>query len=162
MSSTVLDPCVAINGDGIAYREFSCDYPQLQPFYFEFEKKYDPIPVLDWMRYHSMAPVYAVVLYGVLIATGQYAMRNREAWNWRRFMALWNLTLSVFSWIGMFRTLPQLLHNLYYMSVRDNLCMDRKFPSLHLYQRRYFVEHLLVSFTVSSQLLLVVRFNLLQ
>lgn len=124
MSSTVLDPCVAINGDGIAYREFSCDYPQLQPFYFEFEKKYDPIPVLDWMRYHSMAPVYAVVLYGVLIATGQYAMRNREAWNWRRFMALWNLTLSVFSWIGMFRTLPQLLHNLYYMSIRDNLCMD--------------------------------------
>ena len=42
-------------------------------------------------------------------------------------MAFWNLGLSVFSWIGMARTLPQLLHNLYYMSLRDNLCMDRKF-----------------------------------
>lgn len=29
------DPCVAINGAGLAYREFSCDYPQLEPFYFE-------------------------------------------------------------------------------------------------------------------------------
>jgi len=38
--------------------------------------------------------------------------------------------LSVFSWIGMARTLPQLLHNLYYMSVRDNLCMDRKYLTL--------------------------------
>ena len=30
------DPCIAINGAGIAYREFSCDYPQLEPFYFEY------------------------------------------------------------------------------------------------------------------------------
>jgi elongation of very long chain fatty acids protein 6 len=64
--------------------------------------------------------------YGLLIMTGQYTMQNRESWNWRRVMAFWNLGLSVFSWIGMARTLPQLLHNLYYMSVRDNLCTDRK------------------------------------
>jgi len=118
------DPCIAINGAGLAYREISCDYPQLEPFYFEFEKNYDPFPVLDWMIHHSMIPVAAVVAYGILIATGQYAMRNREPWNWRRTMALWNLSLSVFSWIGMCRTLPQLLHNLYYRSVRDNLCLD--------------------------------------
>lgn len=32
---SALDPCVAINGAGLAYREFSCDYPQLEPLYFE-------------------------------------------------------------------------------------------------------------------------------
>jgi hypothetical protein len=32
---TSSDPCIAINGAGIAYREFSCDYPQLGKFYFE-------------------------------------------------------------------------------------------------------------------------------
>jgi elongation of very long chain fatty acids protein 6 len=79
------------------------------------------------MRAHPMLPVGACVLYGVLICMGQYAMRNCQSWNWRRTMAFWNLGLSVFSWIGMARTLPQLLHNLYYMSVRDNLCMDRKY-----------------------------------
>ena len=39
-------------------------------------------------------------------------------------MAAWNLGLSLFSWMGMFRTLPQLLHNLTTMSIRDNLCLD--------------------------------------
>jgi hypothetical protein len=74
-----------------------------------------------------MVPVGAVVLYGILILVGQYVMQSKQSWNWRRTMAFWNLGLSVFSWIGMSRTAPQLLHNLYYMSVRDNLCLDRKF-----------------------------------
>jgi hypothetical protein len=30
----------------------------------------------------------------------------------------------------MARTLPHLLHNLYYMSLRDNLCIDRKYYRL--------------------------------
>jgi hypothetical protein len=33
--TTMSDPCIAINGAGVAYREFSCDYPQLGKFYFE-------------------------------------------------------------------------------------------------------------------------------
>ena len=34
--SGVVDPCVAVNGAGLVYREFSCDYPQLEPLYFEW------------------------------------------------------------------------------------------------------------------------------
>jgi len=124
VSEVVADNCAAINGAGIAYREFSCEYPQLAPFYFDFEKEYDPLPVLQWMQQNSMVPVFACAAYGALILWGQHAMSKREPWNWRRTMAVWNLGLSVFSWIGMFRTLPQLAHNLYYMSFRDNLCLD--------------------------------------
>jgi hypothetical protein len=29
------DPCLAVNGAGIEYREFSCVYPALKPFYAE-------------------------------------------------------------------------------------------------------------------------------
>lgn len=76
------------------------------------------------MRDHPLVPVSTVIAYFVLIFAGQYAMRDRPAWNWRKCMALWNLSLSLFSWVGMFRTLPQLVHNLYHMSVRDNLCLD--------------------------------------
>ena len=28
------DPCEGINGAGIAYKEFSCLYPQIEPLYF--------------------------------------------------------------------------------------------------------------------------------
>ena len=76
------------------------------------------------MREHPMVPVFACVVYGILIVWGQHAMAKREPWNWRRTMAMWNLSLSLFSWFGMFRTAPQLAHNLYHMSVRDNLCLD--------------------------------------
>ena len=92
-----------------------------------FEKKYDPVPVLEWMRDHPIVPILAVTAYAVLIFGGQYLMKDRPAWNLRGIMALWNLSLSVFSWVGMFRTAPQLLHNLYYSSLRDNLCLDREF-----------------------------------
>eukprot|EP00529_Nitzschia_sp_RCC80_P030553 CAMPEP_0113501942 /NCGR_PEP_ID=MMETSP0014_2-20120614/33252_1 /TAXON_ID=2857 /ORGANISM="Nitzschia sp." /LENGTH=292 /DNA_ID=CAMNT_0000396621 /DNA_START=44 /DNA_END=922 /DNA_ORIENTATION=- /assembly_acc=CAM_ASM_000159 len=118
------DPCVAINGAGFTYREFSCVYPQVEPFYFEYEKKYDPIPVLDWMREHPTVPIMACGLYGLFIVLGQYYMKDRPSWNWRSAMAVWNFGLSLFSWIGMARTAPQLIHNLYHMSLRDNLCMD--------------------------------------
>ena len=91
---------------------------------YRFEKKYDPIPVLDWMRDNSMIPVAAVALYAVLIFAGQYSMRNKPAGQWRNALAVWNLGLSLFSWIGMARTLPQLLHNLSTMSLRDNFCLD--------------------------------------
>lgn len=30
------DPCVAYNGEGIEYREFSCIYPTLDSFYFRY------------------------------------------------------------------------------------------------------------------------------
>jgi hypothetical protein len=39
-------------------------------------------------------------------------------------MALWNLGLSVFSFIGLLRTAPQLLHNLLNYSITENLCFD--------------------------------------
>ena len=39
-------------------------------------------------------------------------------------MAVWNLLLSTFSFIGMCRTLPHLIHNVTHLSVRDNMCSD--------------------------------------
>lgn len=31
-----IDPCIAYNGEGIQYQEFSCIYPQLESFYFAY------------------------------------------------------------------------------------------------------------------------------
>ena len=89
-----------------------------------FEKKYDPIPVLNWMRDHPIVPIVGVMLYGVLIFLGQYMLKDKESWKWRNTLATWNLFLSAFSTIGMLRTAPQLVHNLTTLSLRDNLCTD--------------------------------------
>ena len=39
-------------------------------------------------------------------------------------MAAWNLLLSVFSWIGLSRLLPQLIHNVSTYGFNNYLCMD--------------------------------------
>lgn len=116
--------CVATNGAGAQYEEFSCLYPSIEKFYFDWEKYYDPIPVLSWVQVHPIVPVAALTAYGLLITVGRKSMEDKEPWAWRKYLAAWNLLLSVFSIIGTIRTAPQLAHNLYYLSLRDNMCMD--------------------------------------
>lgn len=123
-AATQVDPCLATNGEGVSFREFACMYPELDPYYFSFEKFYDPAGVLHWMQAHPMVPVIACLLYGVLIVSGQAYFETRPRWNWRFTMASWNLCLSLFSMMGLIRTLPQLIHNLTHLSFQDNLCAD--------------------------------------
>lgn len=100
-------------------------YPNtLGKYYMNWEKYYDPIPVLEWMRDHPIVPVTALVGYGLMIVFGRKAMQTKEAWKWRNILAAWNFCLSSFSFFGMARTAPQLMHNLVNLSFRDNMCMD--------------------------------------
>jgi hypothetical protein len=125
MADTITaDPCIAINGQGLEYREFSCVYPALERFYTSHEMFYDPIPVLLWMQAHTWLPIVACVLYVVGIVGGQAYFATRERWNWRYSLAAWNLFLSVFSLMGMLRTAPHLFHNMLTLSFRDNMCHD--------------------------------------
>mmetsp|Transcript_16804 Transcript_16804/g.23934 ORF Transcript_16804/g.23934 Transcript_16804/m.23934 type:complete len:297 (+) Transcript_16804:249-1139(+) len=124
MSKYLKKECILINGSGAPFQELSCVYPKMAMFYSKRELGFDPIPVRDWMKSHSFVPVTAVVLYGVFIIWGQAYFKNRKALNWRSAMSAWNLFLSVFSTIGLFRTLPTFLHNITTKSLRDNLCDD--------------------------------------
>jgi elongation of very long chain fatty acids protein 6 len=78
------------------------------------------------MQQHPMVPVAACVFYLVLIGLGQLYFRHRSRWQWRYTLALWNLFLATFSGLGMIRTLPQLIHHLTTLSVRDILCLNPK------------------------------------
>mmetsp|Transcript_4108 Transcript_4108/g.8484 ORF Transcript_4108/g.8484 Transcript_4108/m.8484 type:complete len:296 (-) Transcript_4108:217-1104(-) len=121
-ASDTTDPCLAVNGHDIAYREFSCVYPALDSFYLGFEKNYDATVALNWMAGHPLIPIAACVLYVVLIVAGQSYFENRPRWHWNTTMAAWNFCLSLFSTIGMLRTAPQLVHNLATLPIRDNFC----------------------------------------
>jgi len=93
-----------------------------------FELDFDPVRNRDWMIEHPSVPIAAVLAYAAFIVFGQAYFANRKPWNWRRTMALWNLTLSVFSALGFLRTAPHLAHNLLHYSVEQNMCFD---PEAH-------------------------------
>jgi hypothetical protein len=107
----------------VQYEELSCLYPALSNTYFNWEYKTDYIfSVWEVMDAHPWIPVVACALYVIAIFGGQAYMKDRPAWDWRYALAAWNLLLSVFSVIGFFRTAPQVLHNMYYYGLRDNVC----------------------------------------
>lgn len=114
--------CISLNGLGINFAEFTCVHPTLAKLYLPFEKYYDPAPTLLWMQDRPMIPIWACILYAVLIVIGRSYMANRPAYSWRKVLAAWNFSLSLFSWIGAFRTAPQLYYNLMSYSLRSNMC----------------------------------------
>lgn len=116
--------CTGITSAGVAYKEFSCIYPTLGKTYMEWEKYYDPIPVLTWMQERSYIPIGTIILYCTLCVVGKQLMATKDPKKWRSYLAVWNFSLSLFSWIGASRTAPQLYHNLTTMTMRDNLCLD--------------------------------------
>ncbi|KAL7460718.1 hypothetical protein ACHAXS_001161 [Conticribra weissflogii] len=116
--------CIGINGLGVQYAEFSCLHPLLGKTYLPFERFYDPVTTLTWMQDRPTIPIVACLLYVLLIVAGRAHMKNNPAWSWRKILAFWNFGLSLFSWIGAFRTAPQLYYNLTNYSLRDNLCDD--------------------------------------
>merc|ERR1719350_1905312 len=77
-----------------------------------------------WMQDHPQVPLIAVSLYGIFIVAGRRYMSNKEPWKSRGALAFWNLSLSLFSFMGMIRTTPNLIYNLTTLSLKDNLCLN--------------------------------------
>lgn len=114
--------CIGLNGLGLNYAEFSCTHPTWGKLYLPFEKFYDPASSLLDMQDHPMIPIWACIGYVVFIVLGRAYMSKHPAWSWRKILAAWNFSLSLFSWIGAFRTAPQLYYNLVTYPLRSNMC----------------------------------------
>ena len=117
--------CVVQNTANFTYEDFTCLYEDsIGRTLLPFEKDYNPIHVRDWMVDNPWVPVAAILGYGVMIGVGRPYFAKRDPWSWRTLLALWNLGLSVFSFVGFCRVAPQLAHNLYHYSLSENLCFD--------------------------------------
>ena len=88
------------------------------------ETTFEPVYARDWMREHPGIPFAACLVYALFIVLGQRFFASRKAWNWRGPMAAWNLGLSAFSFVGLTRSLPQLIHNYTHYSLAENFCVD--------------------------------------
>lgn len=98
-------------------------YPQLAPLYTEFEKSYDPDPVLNLMVENNyVVPVVSVVLYLLFCYFGRVIMKDRKAFDLKNTLAAWNLFLSVFSAWGAIRTVPEMLHMITHLDFEHTVC----------------------------------------
>lgn len=79
-------------------------------FMFQFEKKFQHLYTKEWMLNYWHTSFYAVALYMIVIFGGQAFMSNRPPFRLKKPLIMWNLGLAIFSIVGTFRTLPELLH----------------------------------------------------
>ncbi|KAF4711665.1 hypothetical protein FOZ62_001367, partial [Perkinsus olseni] len=66
------------------------------------------------MREYWWVSWVVVACYLIAIPVGQRIMKNRPAFNLKKPLALWNLFLAIFSFIGVTRTVPLLLGGIWY------------------------------------------------
>jgi hypothetical protein len=98
-------------------------YPQVKGLYLEYERSYDPFPILNLMKANDyVIPVVCVVLYLLFCYLGQLIMKNRKPFDLKYQLAAWNLFLAVFSTWGAIRTVPQMLHMLREQDFEHTVC----------------------------------------
>ena len=101
--------------------------PSLAPLYTTFERNFNVVPVHSWSKTSwPLYPLTMVTLYVIFIFLGKHLMKDKQPFSDRNRKSLeyWNLFLSTFSFIGAFRTVPHLLHNLYTLPFEDNICLS--------------------------------------
>eukprot|EP00598_Pedospumella_elongata_P000671 CAMPEP_0184966624 /NCGR_PEP_ID=MMETSP1098-20130426/241_1 /TAXON_ID=89044 /ORGANISM="Spumella elongata, Strain CCAP 955/1" /LENGTH=315 /DNA_ID=CAMNT_0027487933 /DNA_START=27 /DNA_END=974 /DNA_ORIENTATION=- len=98
---------------GVEYKQLFNHYPALEPFYGDFEKSFDPMPLLNAMRDNEyVIPVTCVVVYMLFCFFGQKIMANVKPFGLVGALSAWNLFLSLFSFYGAVRTVPHMLHRI--------------------------------------------------
>jgi hypothetical protein len=101
-----------VNSRGQEFQQLFQAFPLLEYAYTPFEKSYNAVAGVDFAKEHPMIPIGLVIAYMAFCYFGQKYMAKREAFDLRTPLAYWNLFLSTFSFMGMARTVPHLLHNL--------------------------------------------------
>jgi elongation of very long chain fatty acids protein 6 len=94
---------------------------------FQFENEYDTSRGIRFANEYSVLPVGICATYLASCYLGQMYMADKKAMDLKTPLALWNLFLSTFSFIGMFKTVPHLLYNLHTMTLTENLCREARY-----------------------------------
>ena len=73
---------------------------------------------------NSWFPIACVLIYMVGIVVGPKYMENRKPYVMKKTLAAWNLALAVFSFFGLIRGIPPLIHNFATYGFETFLCND--------------------------------------
>ncbi|KAL3283003.1 hypothetical protein HHI36_006160 [Cryptolaemus montrouzieri] len=96
---------------------------------FGFESTYQHYEYMEWMKRQWNVGYTLCVIYVIAIFSGQYLMKTRPKFEFRRPLVFWNVFLAVFSIIGASRTYPEMSHILrnygWYHSVCNSSFLTR-------------------------------------
>ncbi|CAK4616579.1 hypothetical protein LEN26_001530 [Aphanomyces euteiches] len=100
-------------------------YPSLSLLYpLEWENNYKFTWEYVFCRDTMGHIVVLCAIYCVLCLGGREVMKNFAPFGLNKSLALWNLGLAVFSFIGSVRTVPFLLNSLYTNGLHHNVCSE--------------------------------------
>lgn len=87
------------------------------------ELEYAEVPrIQEAIRIRWQIPIVAVAIYALVIFGGRRVMRDREPFDLKNALAVWNGLLAAFSIIGMIRTVPYLFYWLATIGFHDLNC----------------------------------------
>uniref|UniRef100_K3X8B3 Elongation of fatty acids protein n=1 Tax=Globisporangium ultimum (strain ATCC 200006 / CBS 805.95 / DAOM BR144) TaxID=431595 RepID=K3X8B3_GLOUD len=100
------------------------ELPQLSFLYpFEWERNWEMTTEVKFCRSSMGHAVILCACYAVMCFGGRWLMKDRKPFNLQIPLALWNLALSMFSFMGAIRTVPFLLNTIYRRGVYNSVCM---------------------------------------
>ena len=106
------------NANSFKYNHFYEDIKITKYLYTNFELSYETLPGVKFTQKHMSIPVIIAFIYLLGIFMGKRYMDFKQPKKLNFELACWNGVLSLFSFMGTLRTVPELL---YILSISDNI-----------------------------------------
>ena len=105
---------------------------QYLPFLRTLQSKFKCNGAIKWINDSWHIPVAAICIYLVLIYVGRKWMANREPYNLKRPLFLWNVFLAVFSIFGTINSLPFLVKAVFKYGIPYATCKSEIYWNPHI------------------------------
>ena len=112
---------------------------QYLPFLGTLQSKFNCNGAIKWLSDIWHIPVAAICIYLVFIYVGRKWMANREPYNLKRPLFLWNVLLAVLSILGTINSLPSLVKTLLKNGIPYTTCKSGIYWNPHVCTWGFFV-----------------------
>eukprot|EP00752_Nemacystus_decipiens_P010720 g9543.t1 len=121
--NAITPPTSWVNDWNEPYSEIYDWYPWMRKFYSRLEVETDLKSGWLWLRRNSpWLPILICAVYLLFCYLGPKVMAKRKAMDLRGPLVAWNFALSAFSFMGMIRTVPHLIHILSIYGFKYTIC----------------------------------------
>ena len=105
---------------------------QYLPFFGTLQSKFNCNGAIKWINDSWHVPVVSICTYLVLIYVGQKWMANRNPYNLKRALFLWNVGLAVFSILGTITFLPSTVKAVFKYGIPYTACKSEVALNPHI------------------------------
>jgi hypothetical protein len=89
---STIKPCLSSNG--LEFTQLYQYFPVLSNLYTTYEKEWRARRAVEYAQGSwPSVPLLMCLAYALMIVIGQYVMKNKQPFGWRKALAYWNLAL---------------------------------------------------------------------